>query len=373
MAFNSIPSAWITVKKAVAVQFGQYCKDNFDYLYSKIFGGGSEPPNGSFEIDSDSDGMPDNWDKNLYAGGSFALDTTTPAHGATAVKFTDPGGVAQGGGYLDSDYVEVSEYLTYFLAFMLKCSVAGVDVRAEIREYDTAKAYQSTQTLYSSTSNPTSWTAKRYQITPAASIAYVKIRLIGGHTATNQAGDIYFDNIRFGQVAYSEALATASVDQVAIGGSAVGRVELKTTTSSVSTNSLNFVHLILSGGAYGFYPQIKGSLASVPVSARIADNYLGVSYATIIAIKTADVSYPIYVRQRYVTSSGKEHWIFLLVDKLSGYIQSAYEAPDHPMFGNGDDEIKVPHPFADYLDRSPADDGLEIILVDIDTDRKSVV
>lgn len=211
MAFLSLPQSWIAVKKILKVSIFQYTKDNFDFLFSKISGGATEPTNGSFEIDSDSDDVPDNWDWTVY-NGTLAFDTTTPAHGAQAVKITDPGGAGVGGGYLDSDYIEVSDIVTYFLAFLLKCSVAGVDTRVEIREYDKVKAYQSTQGLYSSTSNPTSWTKEQFSYAPAASIAYIKIRLIGGHTDTNQAGDIYFDDVIFGRTIVSTAQTNASTN-----------------------------------------------------------------------------------------------------------------------------------------------------------------
>lgn len=73
----------------------------------------------------------------------------------------------------------------------------------------------------------------------------------------------------------------------------------------------------LPGGEYGFYPQTKLTGGTI------------------------------YAQQRYVTSSGEEHWIFLLVKKGTGEIVSGYSAPDHPMYGNGGDINEVPHPFHD--------------------------
>ncbi len=78
-------------------------------------------------------------------------------------------------------------------------------------------------------------------------------------------------------------------------------------------------HVTLPGGEYGFYPQTK---SGTPAGAETA-----------------------FAQQRYVTASGQDHWIFLLIDKLTGDIRAAYSAPDHPMYGNGGDIQEVPHPF----------------------------
>ena len=56
----------------------------------------------------------------------------------------------------------------------------------------------------------------------------------------------------------------------------------------------------------------------------------------------------VYVSQRYVTSSGEVHWVFVLRDKSTGDIISVWQAPDHPCFGNGGDPDKVQHPFLGY-------------------------
>lgn len=76
--------------------------------------------------------------------------------------------------------------------------------------------------------------------------------------------------------------------------------------------------LTLPGGTYGFYPQFKKS-----GSTR-------------------------YAKQRYVTASGLDHWIFLLVNKSAKDVIQTYQAPDHPAYGNGGDFVKIPHPFLNY-------------------------
>lgn len=128
---------------------------------------------------------------------------------------------------------------------------------------------------------------------------------------------------------------------------------LKTTTGEVSvTDSINY-SLIIPGGEYGFYPQFKGSVAgsNYVIICGVGDYghqaALTTSYQTLAAI-TATGGYTAYIQQRYVTSSGTDHWLFLLVDKNTLDIVCSYSAADHPAYGNGGDFNKVQHPFPGY-------------------------
>jgi hypothetical protein len=114
----------------------------------------------------------------------------------------------------------------------------------------------------------------------------------------------------------------------------------------------------LPGGEYGFYPQVKvssaiGSYKSFSLCGGM-DTYgtgtygtVATSYFTCISM-IGDATNTGYAQQRYVTASGEDHWIFLLVDKVTGNIVGGYEAPDHPSYGNGGDSNLVQHPFPGY-------------------------
>jgi len=197
MGYEALTAAEIAVKKPVTNALMTKIKDNFAYFYGKTQSG-IPPANGSFEIDSDSDGLPDNWSTSLYAGGSRGLYTTDPVHGGQALYFTHPGGAGNGGGFAESDYFEVSELITSYLAFTLWATAAGMKVMAGIRQFDKDKVavsgYEYTY-LYTSTSNPTSQTAKFLQFTPAATACYCKVVLVGGYTDTDVAGTVYFDDV----------------------------------------------------------------------------------------------------------------------------------------------------------------------------------
>lgn len=348
MGYEAILSSEVDVDSPGKAELFQKIKDNFDFLYA-MQAGPIEIPNGSFEIDTDLDGIPDNWSRNLYAGGSAAFDTTTPAHGAQGYKFTRASGAGNGGGYLESGYLEISEVGVYLVSFDIKSSVAGLKNIVKVRYFDKSKTYLSDQDIYSSTSNPTSWTRYLLILSVPANARYCKIRLIGGYTDTDVAGDTHYDD-------------------VAINGRTTNQSLLKTATGSVFTTSATLENITLPGGEYGFYPQVKCDNSVGLIDAKIAYEgaAIGSSYVTNIAL-----AYPAgggvssaFAQQRYVTASGKSYWVFLLYDKKVQKIISGYAAPDHPSYGNGDDADIIPHPFANYL-QSSLPENLDIILLDI--------
>jgi len=147
----------------------------------------------------------------------------------------------------------------------------------------------------------------------------------------------------------------------------IAQTKLKTSQGEVSTASAD-TFLTLPGGEYGFFPQIKNSAGGnfvMTLSGRGDAQPMspGTSYITTVCITR--LSGTAYAQQRYVTASGKDHWIFLKIAKTyfeeldfqgiktgnvfkKGQIVSSYQAPDHPSYGNGGDEIKLSHPFASH-------------------------
>lgn len=138
----------------------------------------------------------------------------------------------------------------------------------------------------------------------------------------------------------------------------ISQAKLKTTLGEVSTASS--AHKTLPGGEYGFFPQVKGDIGAT-IGIQIAHNRENTgSYATVIYLGVE--SGTVYAQQRYVTASGIDHWLFLLIDKETKRIIGGYSALDHPAYGNGGDFDKMPHPFSDY-DKTKH----EIILIDQET------
>jgi hypothetical protein len=149
-------------------------------------------------------------------------------------------------------------------------------------------------------------------------------------------------------------LPDASVDTTA----------LKTATGEISFTAEGAG--ILPGGSYGFYPQVKGSSGTAKGTLAILGNPSSVNQApgtTYITNCYAGIGEAtIYVQQRYVTASGQDHWLFLLIDKITKDIIIGYSAPDHPAYGNGGDFDKMPHPFGSYDETKQ-----EIVLLDKET------
>ena len=340
MAYTAITTAEIAAGKPVCgpTGFGTKVNDNFDYL-SGVVGSlsSNQVLNGSFEVDSNADGDPDNWTKNLYAGGTGTLYTTAPAHGAKAWSFTHPGGASNGGGYLESDYIEVSDDLCErWISFVLWATAAGMKNQVIIRYFDKAKAdLVAPVTVHSSTTNETTETQYHYLYTPPATARFIKIKLVGGYTDTDVAGTIYFDNIRTGVVSVNEMIGSLAISQA--------KIKVATSAASAELAQDAYSSQALPGGLYGFYPQVK-------VSAGEGIFYVGYditssTYATVIGLYNKGVATgTLYAQQRYVASSGEVHWIFLLMDKITGKRLAANSAPDHPCFGNRG----IVHPFMDY-------------------------
>ena len=138
-----------------------------------------------------------------------------------------------------------------------------------------------------------------------------------------------------------------SVTEAKLASKAVSQAKLKTSTGSVSTGNVNLTNLTLPGGEYGFYPQLQAP-AGVTITAQIAVPLAAIAFVTNIAIASSYVDNTVYARQRYVTSSGEVHWVFILRDKVTKETISMYQAPDHPCFGNSGKPLLVPHPFGSY-------------------------
>lgn len=169
--------------------------DNFDALNGQIGSLASiDIPNGSFEIDSDSDGQPDSWTRSMYPGGTGGKNVA-PAEGAACLQIAHPGGAGNGGGYYDSDYILCSGELTERIGLLHWASAAGMRNKVEVRFFDSGKIYIGMAVLYDSTSNPTSKTQLDLAFKPLLNTRFYKLRLTGGYTDTDVAGTAYFDAV----------------------------------------------------------------------------------------------------------------------------------------------------------------------------------
>lgn len=165
--------------------------------------------NGSFEVDTDADNIPDGWETTLYTGGTEALTTdvgagTLSAHGAKAYKFTHPGGAGKGGGEIATEagsYIEITPNRGYWISWLNKNSVAGVTNSVDVLEYDATQSLLTTTTIFTASTNPTSWKQLRAVFYPAnAATRYVRLKFKCGETSASTAGDIYIDNVEMARI-----------------------------------------------------------------------------------------------------------------------------------------------------------------------------
>lgn len=190
--------------------------DNLTFFNSIISGlTAMVVPNGSFELDSDADGEPDEWESTLYTGGSMAitgdgLADTDCNHGRRAIKFTSPGGSGNGGGYVQTaDFIDVSPMRLFVLSWQLKSTAAAVRNKVNVMFYDAAQTLISTTTIFSSVDNPTDWLVMRGAALPPSTARYAKVQLVGAENTTTVAGSVYWDDVQIHQPEFrNKVLAT---------------------------------------------------------------------------------------------------------------------------------------------------------------------
>lgn len=156
-------------------------------------------PNGSFELDTDADGIPDQWTRTLFSGGSTAIVSSGGNIGKYSFKFTSPGGGGNGGGYLDSaDFFEVSPLRYVQVSWQLKSSVINIRNKVEIRWYDNALNFISAIAIYDNqVNNPTVWARMVSAAYPPATARYAKLRITGADSSNTNAGNVEYDDFQF--------------------------------------------------------------------------------------------------------------------------------------------------------------------------------
>ena len=194
-----------------------------------------------------------------------------------------------------------------------------------------------------------------------------------------------FDALDGQQVTNGDAHNHSGGDGGTIGTDGVVQGSLKTAMGAVSAAGAGTTKLLLPGGEYGFYPQIKSSSAATnnEILAYIAEpnnTASPLSYGTYISLGN-EGGHTGYAQQRYIQASppykiGNQEWghfLYMLVN-AQGDIIASYEAEDPPYAYNGPSHHKkdsieriqaAPHPFVDYWDKDPVIDGVEIVLVDL--------
>lgn len=162
--------------------------------------------NGSCEVDTDSDGVPDAWTAAAYVGGTVDTDrynaSTNPTpdvlDGQAALRFTHPGGSGKGGGYATSDNFPVAPGSQLWVEGWIKSSVANTHARLEMRWYtkaDVAAATASTSVYDDQATVPTAWTKKTGLVNVPSDATLAVVRVYGGINDNTTAGVVRWDRI----------------------------------------------------------------------------------------------------------------------------------------------------------------------------------
>jgi len=186
--------------------------------------------NGSFEIDTNSDGTPDSWTQSDESGSSNAIDATTQTDGLNSFRFTSTG--VGGGSLVTDDFFPVNDVDNLVVQFDLKSSVAGVHNIVNVDWYDSAKAALSTSAAYDSTANPTSFASQSVEVTPPATARFAKLEIIGIDPDTPISGNTWYDKVK---VFYPQVLSGV-FDNITIQNNEI-----------ISTNTNGDINLIPNG------------------------------------------------------------------------------------------------------------------------------
>ena len=154
--------------------------------------------NGSFEVDSDNDGQPDNWTITPYTGSAIAITNDVVTDGVEALEF-NTAGAGTGGGTATSAKFPVTEGTTCSVSFSFYATHATTLNTFTINWYDeddVVSGAATTVTMPASGSVPTSWTNYQQEVTATAGATQGEIVLVGIATGgSNKSSKAYFDGI----------------------------------------------------------------------------------------------------------------------------------------------------------------------------------
>lgn len=208
MAWDPPLAANIEAGDVVDYTLMEQIRASLIYLKGELSGiSTQEVRNGNFEVDSDGDGVPDGWTDDgssapiygghagTYPGGNVSLQTSGVISGSKSIQMVHPGGASNGGGLLESDFMECNALQPFPLGWVHGATAAGMLNQVALFWYTEAKVYISTTYLYSSANNPTSYAQFIAMCVPPASANYFTIGLVGGNPTVDVAGTAVFDGI----------------------------------------------------------------------------------------------------------------------------------------------------------------------------------
>jgi hypothetical protein len=151
-------------------------------------------PNGSFELDTDANDVPDGWTEVAQSGSSNGIDTTRSTDGANSFRFTSTG--VGGGSLTTTDFFPVTDLTDLTVYVDIQGSVLGPNNRVRVQWYDTSFVLISNSDPYNSTATAAGvWTSLQLLVTPPALARFAKLALIGIDPSVPFSGSTWFDRV----------------------------------------------------------------------------------------------------------------------------------------------------------------------------------
>ncbi len=172
--------------------------------------------NGSFEIDSSGDGVPDKWDVVELAGATIAIDSDLSTDGANSLEFVAAG--SGGGTATTEDFFPVNDVEELTVKFDIIASIATLLCKVTVQWYDIAQAIISNDDVYSSAANPLVWTGQTVTSVPPSGARFAKIQITGvDPTGATLSGSVNFDRFNV----FYPVVVSGTFDNITITGNTI--------------------------------------------------------------------------------------------------------------------------------------------------------
>lgn len=228
-------------------------------------------PNGSFENDTDSDGVPDGWVARLYEDGQVGITDDYSGHGKYSFYATSGGGDNSGGCLFETDdFIPAKGLCVYSFRWKMKASLATIPFNARVKFYDGSKSYLGSSTIYDSPTSPTSWATRGGKVKSTSGAKFMKLFFEMCPVGCDR-GTTYLDQVEFfvpvkpkNRTVYStpgtytftapEYVTAVHVTMIGAGGGGAGGNNLapqKTSLTSSPIQYYNYWDLRWGGGGGG--------------------------------------------------------------------------------------------------------------------------
>ena len=183
-----------SVGDATTTEFAEGVIDNLNELYTSVEAVSSATlKNGSFEVESG--GLPVSWTPTIAAGKSVSISTDSQ-DGVYSAKLDNPAGTTGPVTLVSESYMPVGVAASMAVGFYMKSTVAsGISNSVSVTYYGSGLSMVSTDTLYSSVLNPTTWNKYGFISTVPSGARFAKLNLVGVDSSV--IGSTYFDGVTF--------------------------------------------------------------------------------------------------------------------------------------------------------------------------------